>query len=154
MRMAQISFRLLRLVFSKTDCDCYAHGCLSYLSEIVSQYKEEFSSMKCHLILLHKVKEPLPSDWYIAIQPVVINPASRLEVARALLLLAAEELSCGPLYANEIFNSRGAFPFLMRQTTAVGVGFQKYKRWYIRLPSCIMSIMDRRWKELFVSSHS
>ena len=60
------------------------------------------------------------SQWYLV--QVLFHVR---KVARALLLLAVEVPSCAPPYANEIFNSKGAFPFLLKQRTAVGVGLQK-----------------------------
>ena len=84
--------------------------------------------MKCHFTLFYKDKRSpcllidtyQYSQWYLV--QVLIHV---WKVARALLLLAAEVPSCAPPYENEIFNSKGAFPFLMRQRAAVGVGFQK-----------------------------
>ena len=64
----------------------------------MSHYIEEFSSMKCHLTLFYKDEEPLHSDWYVSIQPVVISPASCLiwKVARALLFLPPKSLFARP----------------------------------------------------------
>ena len=43
--------------------------------------------MKCHFTLFYKDKEPLPSDWYVSIQPVVFSPgpASCLEGGKSSL---------------------------------------------------------------------
>ena len=74
--------------------------------------------MKCHFTLFYEDKRSpcllidtyQYSQWYLV--QVLIHV---WKVARALLLLAAEVPSCAPPYENEIFNSKGAFPFLMRQ---------------------------------------
>ena len=84
-------------------------------------------SSAIYSVLLTRIRSPcLLIDTYQYSQWYLVQVLLHVwKVARALLLLAAEVPSCAPPYANEIFNSKGAFPFLMRQRTAVGVGLQK-----------------------------
>ena len=77
------------------------------------------------IFLFHQDKEPLPSDWCVSIQPVVISLASCLEGCKSSLTSCCRgAFLCAPI-SNEICNSRGAFPFLMRQRTAIGASKTK-----------------------------
>ena len=78
--------------------------------------------MKCDFTLFYKdIRSPcLLIDTYQYSQWYLVQVLLHVwKVARALLLFAAEVPCCAPPYANEIFNSKRAFPFLMRQGTAV-----------------------------------
>ena len=91
----------------------------------MSQDKEEVSNIKFQPISFYKDKVPcLLLDTYKNSQAYLVL-FHVWKVERALLLIAAEEPSYAPSYAHELFTSRGVFPFLMRQGTAIGVGPQR-----------------------------
>ena len=81
--------------------------------------------MPFYSVLLTRIRSPCLlidtyqySQWYLVLLHV-------WKVAKLSYLLLPKCLLVRPHMQMKFFNSKGAFPFLMRQRTAVGVGLQK-----------------------------